>query len=216
MAARGSDKPALGARDFSCDWIVPLAEPYLRGYSPRFRRDKLLVGYRFLAPNPSSSRGKARAAKGLNSIAPRAGFFLGYLKHAPPECIVFCFVEPRGSRFHRRIVSAPESLMRRTAEYVRWLTHRPPRFEFFADKEVALVRHVSMREWPEGKIEHFSGNFFVETLAWLVRSALVRRLPEELTLASQMTDGKPERNLKVRRRRITQKIMDLRYGRKST
>jgi len=203
VAARGSDKPALGARDFSCDWIAPLAEPYLRGYSPQFRRDKLLVGYRFLAPNPSRSRHKA--AKGSRSIAPRAGFFLGYLKHASPECVVFCFVEPRGSRFHRRIVSAPESLMRRTAEYVRWLTHRPPRFEFFADRAHTLVRHDSMREWPKEKIAHFSGNFFVETLAWLVRSALVRRLPEELVLASQIADGKPRKNLGARDRRVTRK-----------
>jgi hypothetical protein len=30
-----------------------------------------------------------------------------------------------------------------------------------------------MREWPPEKYQHFSGNFFIETLAWLVRSGLV-------------------------------------------
>jgi hypothetical protein len=29
-----------------------------------------------------------------------------------------------------------------------------------------------MREWPPEKFQHFSGNFFIETLAWLVRSGL--------------------------------------------
>ena len=30
------------------------------------------------------------------------------------------------------------------------------------------------------RTEHYARNFTIETLAWLVRSALVRRLPEEL------------------------------------
>jgi hypothetical protein len=36
-----------------------------------------------------------------------------------------------------------------------------------------------MRDWPAGKLRHLSQNFFIETLAWLVRSALVRRLAAE-------------------------------------
>jgi hypothetical protein len=36
-----------------------------------------------------------------------------------------------------------------------------------------------MRDWPRGKYEHFSRNFFIESLAWLVRSGLVRKLPVE-------------------------------------
>jgi hypothetical protein len=42
-----------------------------------------------------------------------------------------------------------------------------------------MTRHASMREWPRGKYEHFSRNFFIESLAWLVRSGLVRKLLEE-------------------------------------
>lgn len=69
--------------------------------------------------------------------------------------------------------------MRKTHEYIRWLTHRPPRFAFYPDALPAMVRHVSMREWPRGKYAHFSRNFFIETLAWLVRSGLVRKLRVE-------------------------------------
>jgi hypothetical protein len=103
-----------------------------------------------------------------------------FLKATPPEFLIFCFIEPVGSRLHRRLVSQPESLMRRTAEYIRWLTHHLPRFELFADEHAALVRHIATQEWPADRTEHYARNFTIETLAWLVRSALVRRLPEEL------------------------------------
>ena len=103
-----------------------------------------------------------------------------FLKAAPPEFLIFCFIEPLRGRLHRRLVSEPDSLMRRTAEYIRWLTHHPPRFELFADQHAALVRHIPTQQWPTGRIEHYARNFTIETLAWLVRSALVRRLPEEL------------------------------------
>ena len=36
-----------------------------------------------------------------------------------------------------------------------------------------------------GRTEHYARNFAIETLAWLVRSALVRRLPEELAAPTQ-------------------------------
>lgn len=97
---------------------------------------------------------------------------------------MFCFVEPVGARFHRRLVSEPDSLMRRTAEYIRWLTHRPPRFELFSAERAALVRHVPIEEWPADRTEHYARNFVIETLAWLVRSALVRRLPGEMAASS--------------------------------
>jgi len=177
----------------SWDWIVPLAEPYLRGYIPRVERSAALRGYRFLAPGSGAAppaRGSARDARRSPRVS--AGFFAGFvadssglafLNPQPPECVVFCFVEPVGSTFHRRLVEEPESLVRRTAEYIRWLTHRPPRFEFFAGEPAALVRHTSMREWPRSKHQHLSRNFFIETLAWLVRSALVRRLAAELAVS---------------------------------
>jgi len=84
-----------------------------------------------------------------------------------------------GSASYRHLVTAEGSLLRRTAEYIGWLTHRPPRFALFENRSVVLIRHFSMREWPPQKYQHYSGNFFVETLAWLVRSGLVRKLISE-------------------------------------
>ena len=151
-------------------WIRTLAKPYLRGYRARAERRGSLRGYWFEAP-------------GLRGA--RCGFFLGYLVSEtgfeflapqPPECLVFAYVAPAGGALHRRLVLAPESLLRRTFAYIRWLTHRHPRFAFFDDQLPAMVRHRSMRDWPPEKFEHYSRNFFIETCAWLVRSGLVRKL----------------------------------------
>jgi hypothetical protein len=183
---------------WSCDWIPSLAEPYLRGYTPQFESGKSLLGYRFLA-QPSASSSQARKTDRSASEAASAGFFIGYLRGAhgmrflkatPPEFLIFCFIEPVGGRLHRRLVSQPDSLMRRTAEYIRWLTHHLPRFELFADEHAALVRHIATQEWPTGRTEHYARNFTIETLAWLVRSALVRRLPEELAGPTQSASEK--------------------------
>lgn len=194
-AQRAQSLSAPGARsgvpstEWNCDWIPALAEPYLRGYAPQLESGNSLLGYRFLAQpsvdlSPSPKKDRSPAAKSAS-----AGFFIGYLldargfgflKATPPEFLAFCFVEPLGGRLHRRLVSEPDSLMRRTGEYIRWLTHHPPRFELFAEEHTALVRHVSTQEWPAGRIEHYARNFSIETLAWLVRSALVRRLPDEV------------------------------------
>ena len=164
----------------SIAWIRPLAEPYLRGYRAVAERRSSLRGYWFLRPaSGRAGAGRSRAA---------LGFFVGYLVRAEdyaflspelPECLVFAFVRPVGGLLHRRLVRRPKSLLRGTFEYIRWLTHRPPRFAFYEDQLPALVRRLSMRGWPRAKYEHFSGNFFVEALAWLVRSALVRRLLAE-------------------------------------
>lgn len=43
-----------------------------------------------------------------------------------------------------------------------------------------MARHGSMQAWPAEKYQHLSQNFFIETLAWLVRSGLVRKLKEEI------------------------------------
>ena len=178
--------------DWSCDWIPSLAEPYLRGYKPQFRNANSLVGYRFVAQPPASSSQAPNTNRSFSEGA-SAGFFIGYLcdagamrflKPAPPEFLLFCFIEPVGGRLHRRVVSDPESLMRRTTEYIRWLTHRPPRFELYADEQAALVRHIPTKAWPTDRIEHHARNFTIETLAWLVRSALVRRVPEELAVSA--------------------------------
>jgi hypothetical protein len=168
--------------ELSIAWIRPLARPYLRGYRAVAERRGGLRGYWFLPPSPRRARARQQARQAT------PGFFLGYLIRAedfaflspePPECLVFAFVQPVGGALHRRLVRRPDSLLRKTFEYIRWLTHRPPRFVFHADQLPAIVRHLSMREWPPEKYEHYSRNFFVETLAWLVRSALVRRLLAE-------------------------------------
>ncbi len=166
----------------SIAWIRPLAEPYLRGYraAAAAERRSSLRGYWFL--RTASGRAGARRSRAA------MGFFVGYLVCAedyaflspePPECLVFAFVRPVGGLLHRRLVRRPKSLLRGAFEYIRWLTHRPPRFAFYENQLPVLVRHLSMRAWPRAQYEHFSRNFFIEALAWLVRSALVRRLLAE-------------------------------------
>ncbi len=166
-------KPRKNTPDHA--WIRTLATPYLRGYRAVAESRGPLQGYRFVAP------GK----KGAKS---RSGFFVGYLVEPEayeflqpllPESIVFAFLEPAGSAFHRRLVSQEGSLLRKTREYIGWLTHRPPRFAFFDERDVVLVRHFPMRVWPPEKHQHYSRNFFIETLAWLVRSGLVSKLAGE-------------------------------------
>jgi hypothetical protein len=183
---------------WNCDWIPSLAEPYLRGYTPEVESGSSLSGYRFFA-QPSASASPTRKTTRSSSESASAGFFIGYLrddhgmrflKAAPPEFLIFCFIEPLRGRLHRRLVSQPDSLMRRTAEYIRWLTHHLPRFELFADQHAALVRHIPTQQWPTGRIQHYARNFTIETLAWLVRSALIRRLPEELAAPTQPASDK--------------------------
>lgn len=151
-------------------WIRALAEPYLRDYRPVKASRGTLRGYKFVPPQQ------------LNC---KVGFFIGYLldahsheflNPAPPEAIVFAYLNPVESSAHRHFVAQEGSLLRKTAEYIGWLTHRPPRFAFFDNREVVLARHISMGPWPRSKYVHFSRNFFIETLAWLVRSGLVRKL----------------------------------------
>ncbi len=198
---------ARGLKRLSIAWIRELAEPYLRGYRARSERAGSLRGYWFTLPAP----GVRSARDGKRASAESVGFFAGYLvgeegfsylAPAPPECVVFASVQPLGGAAHRRLVRQPESLVRRTFGYIRWLTHRPPRFAFYEDQLTALVRHVSMREWPRAKYEHFSGNFFIETLAWLVRSGLVRMLREEGSrgklAAAVLEDSRPREKSRSR------------------
>jgi hypothetical protein len=153
-------------------WIQTLAEPYLRGYRATAQSRGSLLGYRF-------------TVRGKRGTKAAAGFFVGFLlrpenheflKVETPECAVFAFIEPLHSASYQRLVTAKGSLFRRTAEYIGWLTHRLPRFAFFENQTVVLVRHSPLQQWPAGKHEHYSRNFFIETLAWLVRSGLVAGL----------------------------------------
>jgi len=194
--------------DISTAWIRPLAAPYLRGYQAVLERSGSLRGYWFLGPGPRRGAkwksGRVRPAGTQTAL----GFFVGYLLRsddcpflapAPPECLVFAFVQPIGGPAHGCLVAQPESLLRKTFEYIRWLTHRPPRFEFHPEHLPAMVRHLSMRDWPRAKYEHFSRNFFIETLAWLVRSGLPRKLLAELSRPAEAA-GPPRRKALGKRR----------------
>jgi len=185
----------------SQDWIRTLAEPYLRGYQAAEETKGPLRGFRFFP-------------QGQVSTKERCGFFAGYLvapaqykflQPQPPECIVFAFVEPVRSDLYRRLVASDGSLLRNTAEYIRWLTHHPPRFVFSEEQTAVLVRHNAMREWPTARHEHYSRNFYIETLAWLVRSALVRKLASEVSARDgsglpRLTAGKSSKFLRHARR----------------
>lgn len=163
-----------------------MAAPYLKGYQPAAAKGGSLRGYWFVASEARVRKGRLPPGKppvGGQS----AGFFVGYLTSRdgysffspePPECLVFAWISPVGGTLHRRVVQQSGSLVRKTFEYIRWLTHRPPRFVFHEKELPAMARHGSMRVWSPKKHQHFSQNFFIETLAWLVRSGLVRKLKE--------------------------------------
>jgi len=154
-------------------WIRPLASPYLRGYRAKIERARGLRGFSFRF---EPIRGKGTLGFFVGYLTEPARF--AYLKPVTPECLIFAFVEPLGGPLHIAQVRDSNGTLRWTFEYIRWLTHRPPRFELFEHERAAMVRHTSMRDWPVEKYEHFSRNFYTETLAWLVRSGLVRRWRE--------------------------------------
>lgn len=171
-------------------WIRALARPYLRGYPPVLARKGSLLGYWFLASPTSNPRIPNRTADSVAPAVPSEGmgFFVGYLASStgfafltpvPPECVVFAWIDPQADRLHRRLVLEPDGLLPKTFEYIRWLTHRPPRFVFHKNEFAVMTRHQPMHEWPKVKWRHYSRNFFIETLAWLVRSGLVGRLSQQ-------------------------------------
>ena len=182
-------------------WIRTLTKPYLRGYRPVAAPAGCLRGYWFLRPGASRAK-KLERGLGKQSSRTMAGFFVGYLLRAEdfaflspelPECLVFVSVQPLGGPLHRRLVRRQGSIVRETFEYIRWLTHHPPRFAFYGDHVAAMVRWQSMRDWPREKYAHFSRGFFIETLAWLVRSGLVRALLAEGSQAAAR-EGRPCRS----------------------
>ncbi|HYL10635.1 MAG TPA: hypothetical protein VEU31_07850 [Candidatus Acidoferrales bacterium] len=181
--ANKATKKISWRRDVS--WIAELAEPYLRGYAPVRERSKALDGFWFAPPAHNSTEEKKNSNRGRP--AADCGFFVGYLLGAEkyphlngetPECLVFATLGEPGNPLHAQLVKPADSLLRKTHTYIGWLTHRPPRFAFFEDHVLTMVRHRTMRDWPEEKYLHYSRNFFIETLAWLVRSGLVRKLAE--------------------------------------
>ncbi|HLW83487.1 MAG TPA: hypothetical protein VKS20_15725 [Candidatus Acidoferrales bacterium] len=170
-------------------WVLELASPYLKGYIPVAARERGLKGYWFLAGAPAESKSTVARNSLPRVTKAQFGFFVGYLTEGegkfaflhpePPECLVFAWLSPVNGALHQQLVRQQRGLVRKTFEYIRWLTHRPPRFVFHEGEAAAMARHASMKGWPIGKREHLSRNFFIETLAWLVRSGLVRKLREE-------------------------------------
>jgi len=159
-------------------WICPLAEPYLRGYRAKVECANGLRGFSFSLEHRRSAGARRDGTLGFFvGFLIKPGVFV-HLKPAAPECLIFAFINPIGGSLHRAQVRDSKGTLRWTSGYIRWLTHRPPRFEFYETERTALIRHASMREWPAEKIQHFTRNFFIETLAWLVRSGLVRRWRE--------------------------------------
>ena len=192
-----TSRPNLTARSTSdrpqADWIAELAEPYLRGYTPAAEKGSGLEGYWFAAPSDKSAGASFRKesarkkASSRSSSERRPSFFVGYLLRAEeytyltaeaPECLVFVTLGEPGNPLHKQLVQPADGLLRKTYTYIGYLTHRPPRFAFFEDEPITMVRHRTMCDWPPEKHTHFSRNFFIETLAWLVRSGLVRKLAE--------------------------------------
>ena len=195
------------------EWVRALAKPYLRGYRAQAAPRGALRGYWFSAPG---TQALSKISPRTKTARTRISFFVGYLEDSsgfeflqpqPPECLAFAAIEPIGGTAHTQLVTAEKSLFRHTAEYIRWLTHRPPHFQFFPSERIALVRHYSMRGWPRPKWNHFSRNFFIETLAWLVRSGLVSKLlveaaEERETLGMVAENGRQ----KVKIRKLHSKV----------
>lgn len=185
-----SRRGAAKSKRDSLAWIRALAAPYLQGYKAVRVSDGVLNGFWFCAAAHRPSSGSASPKPGFPPTRGQsAGFFVGYMESAgkftslevqAPECAVFAWVHPVAGALHRRLVNTKGSLFRATFEYIRWLTHRPPRFVFDESELPAMMRHQSVREWPAAKRTHLSRNFFIETLAWLVRSGIVRKLREEV------------------------------------
>jgi hypothetical protein len=182
-------RTAGSSSEKSVAWIRELAAPYLKGYKAEVAHEDGLQGFWFIADQSAVSKRHTEDRAPRSDRGEAVGFFVGYLlegiseyaflKPEAPECIIFAWVNPAKVALHEKLVRQPGSLVRKTFEYIRWLTHRPPRFVFHEAEAAAMARHSSMKSWPTGKHAHMSRNFFIETLAWLVRSGLVRKLREE-------------------------------------
>ena len=159
----------------SVSWIRDLARPYLKGFDSVRETGSALCGYQFVRQAPGKSGARAGFFAGF--LVADDGY--GYLYPKVPECLLFAFVDPPSGSLHKRLVSRQESMFRSTHEYISWLTHHPPRFQFCEGGRAALVRHIPVEYWPEGRRIHYARNFLIEGLAWLVRSGLVRNLSTE-------------------------------------
>lgn len=159
-----------------CPWLRELAAGYLREYTSvsaqraggrwgylfarRFKRHQLGFFVGFLTPRPRGASAPASTPRQL------------------PACAVIAFVHPAASRLHQRLVRHPGSPFRRSYELLSKYTARRPRFEFQEREAAALLRRVPLAEFPARQRQKYARNFFVESLALLVRSGLPKALAE--------------------------------------
>lgn len=69
-----------------------------------------------------------------------------HIDPVPPEAVVFAFVRPVDHPLYRRLVVRKNSFFR---EVARKSASEQVRFDFYPDREEALVRHRSMRGRPD-------------------------------------------------------------------
>ncbi|MDA2913183.1 hypothetical protein MYX77_04350 [Acidobacteriia bacterium AH_259_A11_L15] len=176
MRARGRsrNRPPIPA-----DWLEELAAGYLLQFRVVPERRRALWGYSF-----TRAGGKGRAGIFVGFLTREPNWARGPFAPAfnPPECVVFAFVEPAEGRLHQRWVRAPGSLFRSSYELLTKYTARPPRWEFREAQGPALVRRVALAEFPPRERAKYARNFFMETLAILVRSGLPERLAQANSL----------------------------------
>ncbi len=170
MRARGRsrNRPPIPA-----GWLEELAAGYLAQFRISPERGAARWGYCFQPPTE-----KGRAAIFVGFLTREPNWARGPFAPAfnPPECVVFAFAEPAEGRLHQRWVRAPGSLFRSSYELLTKYTARPPRWEFREAQGPALVRRVALAEFPPRQRAKYARNFFMETLAILVRSGLPERL----------------------------------------
>jgi hypothetical protein len=164
-----------------------LAAGYLRGFESFPEQTEERWGYCFVL---KGARQQAPTSSG------QAGIFVGFLTPAPrkrgkdegasydlPECVVAGFVRPFGpsrgaqgkparSALHRKLVGTKASLFRITHQRVAKYTPRAPRWELRERAELALMRRAPLAAFPAQDVEKYARNFFIESLALLVRSGL--------------------------------------------
>lgn len=161
MPAPRRPKPTLAV-----SWLRPLAETYLGPFSVCRRTSGGLDGYFF----------KRQASR------VELGIFIGFLtrnsalarqvKAEPPGCVVYASVAPARSTAHARLVSEAGSLFRQTYDLLNRYTATRPRFGFYEEAGAAIVRHAPLASFPARLRKRYARNFFVESLALLVRTCL--------------------------------------------
>lgn len=158
----------------ACRWLPELAAGYLREFPECKPVQRGSVwGYLYERKEGRTSVG---FFAGFLTARPRGAPRSSPTPLEPPACAIFAYVKPAGSPLHRKLIAQPGSLFRRSFELLTKYTTRRPRFEFSEKGPWALIRHAPLAGFPAGDREKYARNFFVETLALVVRSNLPAKL----------------------------------------